>query len=291
MTSHGAPAPDRVRQALEALQSLPTLPSLLLQILETASDPDASALDLGRWITADQSLAASVLRLVNSAYYGVPRQIDSVPRAIVMLGFVEVRNLVFAAGAFAALPRGAGAPDPERVWRHSLASAMACERLARRAGLAGQSGAYLAGLLHDVGKLALGVLFPREYAAAVESARDRDESLYEAESRAFGLDHARAGGLLAERWNLPVPVVEAIRDHHTALPDGCEPGLAQTVALADHIVYAADLGDPGNPLAPPLPEGARGLLDRGDVGCDALIGEIAEARDRIDDLLGAMRAR
>ena len=111
--------PD-VRDAVTRIRELPTLPSVLGQILTIVADPDASALDLGRHITADQSLSATILKLVNSAYYGFYRQIKSVTMAIVILGFVEVRNLVLAATTFRILADSPSRFDRTQLWRHSV---------------------------------------------------------------------------------------------------------------------------------------------------------------------------
>ncbi len=145
-------APE-VRDAILRVRDLPTLPTVLGKILSAAADPDSSALDLGRLISSDQSLSATLLKLVNSAYYGFYRQIKSVTQAIVMLGFNEVRNLTLTATAFRTLSASTSDYDRNQLWRHTLAAAIAAERCAKMKKLS-IGGAFEAGLLHDIGKVA-----------------------------------------------------------------------------------------------------------------------------------------
>ena len=114
---------------------MPTLPTVLTKILATAADPDASALDLGEHISADQSLSATLLKLVNSAYYGFHRQINTVTQAIVILGFLEVRNITLTATAFRTFKQGHPDFDRTQLWRHSLGTAMAADRIAKLLGM------------------------------------------------------------------------------------------------------------------------------------------------------------
>ncbi len=279
-----------VEKALLRIKELPTLPSVLGKVLVTAADPEASALDLGKHIAADQSLSATILKLVNSSYYGFYRQIKSVSHAIVMLGFLEVRNLALTATAFKTLGKSASGYDHVQLWRHSLAAAMAAERLQEMLG-SEIEGAFEAGLLHDIGKVALDLLYPGAYGEAVAKARQEARYIREVEEARFGLDHARAGGILAEHWNLPGPVVEAIRRHHA--PEACEEDarLVQLTVLANYVTYEAECGESGNGLAPAFPETAALELDCAETVCAQVAGELLEKRDAIDEFLGVIGGR
>ena len=243
-----------VQEAIAGLDTLPTLPAVLGHILSVAADPNASALELAEVLSRDQSLGATLLKLVNSAYYGFYRQIDSLSQAVVILGFIEVRKIAMAATAFRSLGKGDPAQKRSQLWLHSLATALLAETCVKEFKLPIE-GSFEAGLLHDIGKVVLDLLFPEQYRAAAAWAQEHACSIGEAETQFFSLDHCQVGGLLAEHWNLPERVAQALRFHHSpeqlqessvALPD--------LAALADYISYTIDLGEGGNPVPPIFPE-------------------------------------
>jgi len=279
--------PLDVREAIGRIKGLPTLPSVLGKIFATVADPDASALDLGNHITADQSLSAALLKLVNSAYYGFFRQIDSVTTAIVMLGFVEVRNLVLAASTFRALSSPLSKFDRMQLWRHSLATAMASERCAKVLGM-GLDDAFVCGLLHDIGKVVLDVLFPERFEVAAENASTGAKFLRDAELEVFGMDHGKVGGILGEHWNLPTSLVDAIRYHHTPEASKDYPAKADLTALANFIAHQAGVGKSGNGCDPVVPEEAMARLGASEVQWQTIRDELQESDDRIGEILGAL---
>lgn len=272
-------------QTIARIRSMPGLPAVLTQVMETVQDPEASALDLGQFIASDQTLAAALLRVVNSAYYGFYREISSVTTAIVILGFLEVRNLVLAVTAYNTLSASRPA---QGLWRHSLEAAIGAQRAARLMSAPPAAGPFVAGLLHDVGKVVLQDLYPEVYRRAVGQARDRAEAVRVVEREMFQLDHAEAGAILAEHWNLPEPVVEAIRYHH-------EPGhapkalkLTNLTAYADYLAYEAGGGDPANGVPPSFPAEAARKLDLSDRQLAQLKQDMSGAGEKIDELLGAI---
>lgn len=278
-----------VKNAVLRIKDLPTLPSVLGKILATAADPDSSALDLGQHIAADQSLSATLLKLVNSAYYGFYRQISSVTQAIVMLGFLEVRNLTLTATAFRTLSQSSSDYDRTQLWRHSLATAMAAERLAKLAKIE-KEGTFEAGLLHDFGKVALDMLYPAEFREAAKTAHARHIYMFEAEQEVFGMDHAAIGGLLGEHWNLPEAVVEAVRLHHTPEQAEAAPKLTHLVNIANYVTYEAALGELSNGRNPEMPEAS---LEAAGVTVNqvaAAIEELQNSHEKIDEFLGTLKA-
>lgn len=277
-----------VRDAVLRIKDLPTLPSVLGKILATAADPDASALDLGQHISADQSLSATLLKLVNSAYYGFYRQISSITQAIVMLGFLEVRNLTLTATAFRTLSKSSSSYDRIQLWRHSLATAMIAERINKRLRL-GLEGSFESGLLHDFGKVALDMLYPEEFRLAAEDAHQHGGFVRDSERNRFEIDHAEVGGLLGEHWNLPQAVVEAIRYHHE--PAGAEksPRLTALIAVADYITYGANLGESSNGRAPEFPAEAAELIGVSDSFAQELADELAQEHNKVDEFLGTLK--
>lgn len=283
-------APD-VRDAVSRISRLPTLPTVLGQIMEALADPDSSALDLGKHIAADQSLSATLLRQVNSAFYGFYRRITTVKDAVVILGFREVQNLVLAASAFRTFPKSNSPYDRNQLWRHSLATAMAAERIAKRLSLPADGSYFSAGLLHDIGKVALDSVYPETFQQAVARAVEEKRPLYEVEPELFGMDHAEVAGVLAEHWNLPPLLAESLRRHHTPEQAMLSPQLAHVTALANHLAYEAGLGEAssaGTDHAYPLVSAQALKLDIGK--CQAIIEELRGAGERIDAMLGAVAA-
>lgn len=276
-----------LNSAIDRIRQLPTLPSVLGRILGAAADPATSALELGQLIASDQSLSVTILRLVNSAYYGFHREIDTISQAVVILGFFKVRNLTLTASAFHHFRGRACDFDRTQLWRHALASGMAAEYVARKAG-GDLTGSYEAGLLHDIGKVALDTLFPELFARAVQKAQQEGRFVHETVLETIGLDPMEAGGLLAERWGLPSAISQAIRFHLEPEKATENPRLAAITALAVFCTYPAGFGEASNGRDLPFPEKASELLGISREECAFVAETLAEHRDKIDDLLGAL---
>ena len=279
-----------LREAIHGVNELPTLPSVLGRILSTAADPEASALDLGKHISADQSLSATLLKLVNSAYYGFHRQIKSLTQAIVMLGFLEVRNMALTASAFRILGRSATGYDRVQLWRHSVASAMAAEELTSKLKLE-REGCFEAGLLHSIGRVVLDTLYPDEFDACVTRAQDQGITLEESCRQDFGgLTPADAGSLLVEYWSLPEDVVGAIR--YQDRPEEAENAqqLARVVALSKYIAQTAGYAAPGDGAAQEFPRASAEALGANDEIVSGIRETLEESRDKIDELIGVLNS-
>ncbi len=245
--------PARVRARIDAL---PPLPKALAQALTMLHDDRTSTAACAETIARDQALTARTLRLANSAFYGVPGRVGTVRDALHILGRRALGSLLTSSALAAQLPvhRCAGF-DFGAFWTHALGSAIAAQSLAVGSGLDADL-AFTAGLLHDVGRLAMAAYFPEALEAALAQARDRDCSDLEMERTVVGIDHAQVGGLIAARWHFPDDVVAAIRDHH-APPDPLAggrraPELTDLVHLANAIAHALDLEGNADDRVPPI---------------------------------------
>lgn len=279
--------PD-LQQSLERLEALPTLPTVLTQVMATVHDPETSALDLGRIIAADQSLSAAVLRMVNSAYYSYYRQIDTVTQAIVILGFNEVCKVALAATAFQVVPEANSGYDRRQLWRHSLASGMAAERAARAAGWPPAGGYFIAGLLNDIGKVALDWLWPGEFTRAVVTAHGEGRPLREIEREVFGADHFVVGAALAEHWNLPGNIVESIRCHPEPEQARTDPALTHLGVVADFLAFTAGAGDSAESQVPVPPVKSQAAIGLGDPQAAQIVEYLKSSEERIEALLGSV---
>jgi putative nucleotidyltransferase with HDIG domain len=239
------PAAGRTPIDLALLQQriaqLPALPRAAAEALAMLRDEDSGADDCARVIGTDQALTARVLRLANSAFYGVPGRVSSVNRAVQMLGKRTLRGAlttVAVGGQFSAIQCEGFCFDG--FWRHTIGTAIAAEAIARTRALDDET-AFTAGVLHDIGRLALAAHFPHETAAMLELARVHDLPLLEAERLALGTDHAVIGATIASHWNFPGAVQAAIAAHHLPPQDGNNAGMADVIHVADAIVHALDL--------------------------------------------------
>ena len=215
--------------------SLPTLPSVLVRVTDLVNNPKTSALQLSRIILDDQALTARLLRLVNSPFYGFPRRIATVTEAVTILGFHPVRNLLMTA-AVVDLLSAEETPEfsPAQLWAHAVGTAVAAGLLARHTRHEDREELFVAGLLHDVGKLVEFQFCRKEFQATLELARGEDIPVRLAEQRVLGFSHDQVGRALAERWKLPLRLSEAVACHH-------RPDLAQDAKREAAIVHVADV--------------------------------------------------
>ncbi len=241
-----ATADDLKRVITDQMRDLPTLPLVVAKILQTASSPTASARDLQALIAVDAGLTAKILRLANSSFYGQQRKISTLETAVVILGFSTIRNLTLSASLLDSLqPRGvAQVFDWRAFWEHCNAVALCARLLARQKRLPGSvaESAFVAGLLHDIGKLFLGKYFPDLLAEIVLTAETYGVAHAEAEWRLMGTTHALLGQEIAQHWNFPAELCECIGGHHD--PDGYrdDPTLTYLVHAADALTHQAGIG-------------------------------------------------
>lgn len=254
--------------SLEALVAntpdLPTLPAAVTAVIHETESSTASASSVARYLEQDPALAARVLRLANSAFYSLRRQIMEIPEAVVVLGMRTVRNLAMIAGSYPWMVRELKGYElgPTELWAQSLAVAAGAQAVARRARL-NDAEAFSAGLFHNIGKVALSVWLEKKAGLLFSSADDR-RPFDEVEREVLGYDHTQVGAHMAESWNLPKPLIRAIRYHHTP-SEAPEDGLVACVHVADYLAMTAGLN-----------RGADGLRYNVDAAAFELAGVTAE---------------
>jgi len=222
LESPGSVAPDpeerarSLRKATESVLTLPTLPLVASRMLQMVDDPRISAGALGRALSEDQVLTARVLKLANSSYYGFPRGIGTVNLAVVVLGFDAVKELVLSVAVMDLFRHGAADSrlDLPRFWDHSVRVAAAARQIARILRWKAVGEAFTAGILHDIGRVVLHQYQPRQFDEMVRRVVDDGVPPLDAELDVLGATHAEVGAWLVEKWNLPAPLVQAVRFHH-----------------------------------------------------------------------------
>jgi len=248
---------EAVVRQIESRGDLPTIGAVAARVVRLAADPDMDFRAVGRIIEQDPALAARVLRVANSPYYGVPGRVGTVERAVALLGFSQIRNIALSLSLISDLSRWGDGEEAfrwDRFWEHSVGCAYFSEALARQAGLPASGGEYAGGLLHDVGKILLGHHFPREFQEALRLAARERQGLLEAERRVFGTDHAEVGGWLAAKWSFPPDLLASIRHHHAPDAAGEYTTVARIVHVADLFTKAKCIGFGGDVVAVCLAE-------------------------------------
>ena len=263
---------------LARIQRLPVMSAVAMEVLQSLNGADLDVDALARRIAQDQAIAARVLRVANSPFYGMAGRVASIHDAIMVLGLSAVRSLVLAAAVVTALPAGhCPGFDERRFWHHVIGTAAAAEAMGK--ALRRSPGhLFLAGLIHDIGRLALVTLYPADYAEVLRRAGERDAQLIDVELEIFGFDHAEAGAALARRWNFPDEIADALACHHA--PERSQPGgLAGVLHYADAIAQALDLDGETDSQIPRL---HAATVDALGLGRDDLHGVLAGTRARFD---------
>lgn len=227
---------------VEEIADLRPLPPIAAQVLQIAEGETFSAHELAQAISSDPALTARVLRVANSAYYGFPRRITTIRDAVVLLGFRQVRSTLLATSVMRSMPSYDGI-DAFAFWRHSVAVGLLAELIAKSQG-AHHDEAFTAGVLHNVGRLALDQARPVAFARARVLADNQNVSVHEAERQIFGFIDAEVGGALARHWRFPEELSAAIAHHAdglAALPASA--GLAKVVVQARAFAAANGVDD------------------------------------------------
>lgn len=233
----------RLRAQIINSKDLPTIPVLLARVLAVVDGDRSSTRELVDVMQRDQALTGRVLRLSNSGFFGFAREVSTLARAVMILGFGTVRSLALGVKVWETLI-GRTVLPLTALWEHSALVGAASRLIAQRTRVADPEEVFTAGLLHDVGRVVLALRFPGEYAAMLEAAPELDgaPAPLEARERAvFGIDHAQAGAWLAESWKLPRSIVDAAAHHHDPIAPGTPLCGTTIVSLANRLVHWTDL--------------------------------------------------
>ncbi len=230
---------EHTDEILKKIKDLPPLPLVVQQLLKVMEDDNSSANDISQVLNSDQAMASKVLKLVNSSFYGLSGKVSTVPRAIVILGVAALRNLALGMGVAKVMSGAATGNLQEKFWDHSIATAAACEVLARHTGKAVPEEAFVAGLLHDIGHLIMLMALPDEFQQVINLG---PYHMVENERKLIGMAHPQVGQKLLKHWKLPKLLSDAVRFHHTPkVFTGKDDPLISLVALGD--LFSSVYGD------------------------------------------------
>lgn len=246
-------SPELSQKLTLAVDGMPAFPKSVQRILELTRDVNCAAKDLVQVIDKDPVVTVKILRVVNSAYYSLPKQITSINHAVVYLGFNTIKNLALSIAAIGMLPKdNAAGFDGQQYLIHSLATASIAKQLATRVDGADPMDCFIAGLLHDFGKVVFAQFMPTEFRLALDISRETQTSLHLSLRRLIGADHALVGAMLIEKWRFAPNLIETIRHQH---PDNLkDTGMIACVFAANQISKKLEFGFGGNPWVDELPE-------------------------------------
>ncbi|MDQ3000664.1 MAG: HDOD domain-containing protein [Fibrobacterota bacterium] len=238
------PDSNELKALVQKVNDLPTLPIMMATITRLMQDPRTSAEELGRAIASDPPLVSKVLKLVNSAFYGFPGRISTLTQAIVILGFSTIRNVILTTSVLKAFGKDTtqNGFDVGKFWEHSLLTGAIARSLAVERETNFVEETFIAGLLHDMGRIVLSQKLPAEFEKVLIVMEKAGISQLAAEQAVLKLNHGDIGGWLARKWNLPLPYVEVMRLHHfpgEALK--LEPPFQSDTTNLICIVHAADI--------------------------------------------------
>jgi len=285
-----SPQQERFYRELMSADRLPSPTELAQKMLAAVERDDVSASQLTALISRDPVVSAHLLRMANSAFIGIRSRVTSITHAVTLLGFARVRDIVIGLSVWGRFGgKGPGAAYRKAMWLHSAMVAAATKKLVERAGGDGGT-AFAAGLLHDVGKLVLGLRLGETYWSMLEEATARGENAAVVESEAFGCHHGTIGGWLLQLWQLPSALVDPVALHHEVIAAN-DADIVRAVAVVDRLLTATDRasgrrsrtssasrGSLVTPRAVPTMQPRRGVAMRGRPACLCVLLACAGSR-------------
>lgn len=238
-----------IPQVLKSLKSLPPFPLVAQRTLLLLNQPEVSIQELVDIVKFDPAITANILRISNSAYFGLRREIHSLHQALLLLGTQELLKIIIASGATRIFSRPTPGYFTERLglWRHSVSVALMADLLARELTLPERAMSFTAGLLHDIGKVLLSLYVDQKFTEIMAAVEGQGISFQSAEKTVLGIDHAQLGGEMARMWDFPDRLRLVINLHHLDKPEAYADDMVLLVYLADllALMFGQDIGADG----------------------------------------------
>lgn len=282
---------NEILRQLRDIRDLPTLPTIFMRILRILRNPDATVKAIAGTIEADQAISMKVLKLINSSFYGLSRKVDSVQQAIVLLGSTTLKNVVISASVFKAL--GGESKESqfnrEAFWQHSIGCGLIARCLGNHVNCGRDEEGFIAGIIHDIGKVVLDQYFNDKLRQVVKQVRLREISFYQAETEILGTGHPEIGSFLAEQWKLPEKLVEVIAQHHDFAPMSQYASLIALIQISNMLAHKYKVGSGGDDLTPEIEPSVWQHLKLEphmlDVWEEEILTEIAKGKELLDLML------
>ncbi len=238
---------------IEEVEEFSTLPTIYTTLTEIMANPKSTINEVSDVISLDQSSAVKILKTANSSLYGLRKKIDTISEAISYIGFEEVKNLVATLSIIEIFSRPIGRAvfNPVDLWKHSIAVGIITRMVGQSMKNVNLENFFVAGVLHDLGKLLLIKYYPDDYNDVVVYSLENNITIRESEMKIFGITHHEVGGLLAEKWDLPDTIKNAIVYHHSGFVGGRIDQLVSSVHLANTVARMMDIGCTDKTRIPP----------------------------------------
>ncbi len=277
-----------IDKIIESIEEIPSLPTATLKIMNLTDSETSSAGDLAKIINMDQGLTVKVLRLTNSAFYGLSTKVTSIKQAVALIGFKEIRNISLSTEFSKSINKALDGYLMGRgeLWKHAVATATIASNIAKKKEKSLADTAFTAGMVHNIGRILLSGRLLTAFSQVKALVTSENIPFNEAEKKVIGMDHAEAGAKLAVKWGFPEDLVEAIKFHH-------EPGkasfkarkLVSLVHIADIIVINGGVGVGGDGLNYQLDESALRLLNIKESAVDNFIMDLQTGMKNIEDFV------
>lgn len=266
---------DDINQQLEIMvEKMPAFPHSVQTILEITSDHNCSPKELVQVIEHDPVMTVQILKLLNSAYYNLSRQITSIKHSVVYIGFNTIKNMALSIAAIGVMPKNNHAGfDSDQFLLHLLSTATIAETLGKRLNEPGfdKTEYFIGGLIHDFGKVVFAQFKPDEFGQSLVKCRNESIPLHQAEHEIIGADHSLVGSLLGKKWRFPKSLIACMGEHHCETTS--DNAIRDCVIAANQISKKLALGDSGNNMAEEL---TKPVADRFGMGLEELINSLGD---------------
>ncbi|HTZ38559.1 MAG TPA: HDOD domain-containing protein [Syntrophales bacterium] len=270
--------PKALRARVENISTVPTVPSVLKQLSTIIENPKISLNEISHFVSKDPALTTKILQMVNSALYGFPGRISSVNHAVMLLGLNVVKGLLLSVSVFEIMHKAMIG-----LREHSIGVAIASKVIAQKKGLKEPEEVFVAGLLHDVGKVILILLYPDEYDKAVKETDAASIAIFDAERNHFSETHAAVAGWLSEKWHFPKKLCDCLANHHRPQVSTLAPLETSIVHMADILVKARGMGYSGDHLVPELSPQAHDILNLTEADFREVLKELEDSVEQTEE--------
>ena len=269
-----------IQSVVSQIHSLPTLPTVVENVITMIDDPKTSSDSLAKTISSDAPIVSKILKLVNSAYYGLPRKISTLTQATVLLGFNTIKNLVLTTSVFAMFNKKENGNnqlfDREKFWEHSLGCAVASKVLSKRICLGLPEEGFITGLVHDIGKIVIDEFLHDDFERILVKTKQNNISIRQAENEVLGTDHTKIGKWLCDKWNFPSHIQDSLAFHHSLKLNSDNRKMVAIIHLADAIIKLEDIGFSGDNQKPDINPISWEILNIPEDDIEELVPEIRE---------------
>lgn len=267
--------PDNLKSQLEKMvDKMPAFPQSVQRVLEMTDDLNCSQKELVQVIEHDPVMTVKILKLLNSAYYNLPKKITSIKHSVVYIGFNTIKNMALSIATMNVIPRKNSAGfDANRFLLHSLSTATIAKTLGGRLSDDGvdKTDCFVGGLIHDFGKFVFAQNKPQEFSHTLQKCQDQPIALHQAELEVFGADHSLVGALLGERWRFPDTLIACMGEHHRDVRS--DNIIADCVIAANQVSKKISMGHSGHNIVDEIPEN---VANRFGLGLDDLTESLGE---------------